>query len=177
MIWILPVYLLDGCSNRDPYLKIDHRFTVFAICGSCPKSLINNDRTVRWDWFDPKNNSFKTYEEFEAAARWELEDISDLKLSDSVIIGGYPLGYFIADRKTGKLRRYVSKDERDLVLKREYGLDAAKDIHPPGGWLQIQSRFLWQWFLSYYIGCLLLIPLITIRSFRKSLRALPPATV
>lgn len=158
--------------NRDPYLKIDHRFTVLAICGSCPKSLINNDRSMRWDWFNTKNNAFKTYEEFEAVARWELEDVQEIKLSDAVIVGDYPLGCFIADRKTGKLRRYVSTDERDLVLKTEYGVAGAKYLHPPSEWLWTKSRFLWQWFLTYYIGCLLCVPFFTIRTFLKRSRVL-----
>jgi hypothetical protein len=49
LIWIIPMNLLDGCLNRDPYLEIDHRFSISAICGSCPLSLINRDKSQKWD--------------------------------------------------------------------------------------------------------------------------------
>lgn len=167
IVWILPMNLLDGCLNRDPYLKIDHRFSISAICGSCPKHLINRDRTRKWDWNKPENNSFKTYEEFEATTNWTLEDITQFKLSEEVIIGRSPEGCFIADRRTGKLRLYQIQAGRDQVLRQEYGVDPERDVHPPSQWMWTRSRFLWPWFLSYYIGCLLWIVIQTIRSVRK----------
>lgn len=91
--------LLDGCLNRDPYLKIDDRFEIIAICGSCPHYLNLKDKSLRWDWQNPENNSFKSFEEFLAATNWTLEDVSKYKLSDAVIIGHSPQGRFLVDRK------------------------------------------------------------------------------
>jgi len=163
--------LLDGCLNRDPYLKIDDRFTLSAICGSCPKWLVINDQSQKWDWKVPENNRFKSFDEFLEATHWTLEDVTECKLSEEVIIGLSPEGRFIADRKTGKLHLYQSLSERDQVLRQEYGLDPQKDVHPPSQWMWTRSRFLWPWFLSYYIGCLLLLPIHTIRSARKGSQA------
>lgn len=176
IVWILPMNLLDGCLNRDPYLKIDDQFTLSAICGSCPKWLVNDNRSHKWDWNNPENNPFKTFEEFLEATHWTLEDVTQYKLSDEVIIGDSPEGRFIADRKTGKLQLYSSQSERDYILRQEYALDPEKDIHPPSGWMWTRSRFLWPWFLSYYIGCLVVIPFHTIRRFRKITRVEATAT-
>jgi len=170
LIWIIPMNLLDGCLNRDPYLKIDHRFSILAICGSCPLNLINRDKSQKWDWNDQENNPFKTFEEFEAATDWRLESVTQIKLSDEVIIGDSPKGSFIADRKTGKLNLLQSQSARDYVLKHDYSLDLDNDIHPPTEWMWIRSRLFWPWFLSYYIGCLLLLPPHTIREEYKRSR-------
>jgi hypothetical protein len=167
IVWILPLNLLDGCLNRDPYLKIDDRFCIFAICGSCPQSLILRDRSAKWDWNVSGNDSVEGFDDFLATTNWTLENVTHYKLSDAVIIGDSSEGSFIADRKTGRLRLYPSLAKRDVVLRQEYGLDPDKDIHPPSEWLWTKSRFLWPWFLSYYIGCLLVLPLYTVLSARK----------
>jgi hypothetical protein len=126
------------------------------------------DKSLRWDWQNPENNSFKSFEEFLAATNWTLEDVSKYKLSDAVIIGHSPQGRFLVDRKTGTYRLFSSTHERDQVLKNEYGLDAKVDLHPPGFWMVMKSRFGWQWFLAYYVGCLIWIPMSTIRAAWRS---------
>jgi hypothetical protein len=102
--WVFPVLLLENCMNRDPYIKIDERFSVVAVCGSCPKILINKAP----DWRQSIRAVFQLegedYEEamdrFEKTQKWELEGVTDYKLSDSVITGNSAKGYFIADRRS-----------------------------------------------------------------------------
>ena len=105
--WILPVMLLDGCFNRDPYVKVDERFALAAICGSCPMSLIQRDpqSEQRRDEIEklPQPEQDKAWDDYIETASWQIHDLTECLLSEKVIIGhSSDEGFFMADRGTGQ---------------------------------------------------------------------------
>ncbi len=160
--WILPVMLLDGCFNRDPYLKIDERFSLSAISGGSPKSLINRDPEYRSKWDSIHNlkgaELEKTRDELHETSSWQLHEVADYKLADEAIIGRSERGYFIADRQDGRLHLFPEKAERDRILREQYHLDPKTSFHPPREWMWMRSRLFWPWVELYYLCCLVVIP-------------------
>jgi hypothetical protein len=170
LVWIFPVLMLENCMNRDPHLKIDERFSLVAICGSCPMALIYRDDSLRWP---PERTPEMTDEDFSKAMdktlkalRWQLREITDYKLTEKAIIGRSPDGHFIADRITGVLRLFRSNKERDQALEAEYHLRPDSDFHPPSTWMWARSRYCWPWFHLYSLACFILIPWLTTRPGR-----------
>lgn len=162
--WILPVMLLDGCFNRDPYVKIDERFALAAICGSCPMSLIQRDpqSNQRRDELEklPQPEQDKAWDEFIETASWQIHDLTDYLLSEKAIIGhSSDEGFFIADRSSGRRFIFKTRAERDEALKMSFGLNA-KDasFHKPTQLMWMCSRFFWPWPELYYLICLFVIP-------------------
>ncbi len=150
-VWIFPMFVFDGCLNRDPHLEIDEHFTIGAISGGSPLYLSYRNRSARMS----------------SLWRWELGAIADYKLADAAIIGSSPKGYFIADRHTGALKLFPSSKERDQVLRDEYQADPVNTFAPPSLLMWMKSRFLWPWIYLYYVACLLFIPWLSVRSQRR----------
>jgi hypothetical protein len=158
--------------NRDPYLKIDERFSLVAICGSCPMALIYRDDSLQWP---PEKTPEMTDEDFSKAmdktlkaSRWQLQEITDYKLTAKAIIGRSPEGHFIADRSTGVLRLFRSNKERDQALDAEYHLHPGSDFNPPSEWMWARSRYFWPWFHLYFLACFILIPWLSLRAERNA---------
>lgn len=162
--WILPVMLLDGCFNRDPYVKIDERFSIAAICGSCPMSLIQRDPKwqERSDEVErlPKPEREKAWDELMETASWQIHDLTECQLSEKVIIGhSSDEGFFMADRGTGRRFIFKSRTGRDVALKNNFGLDAQDEsFHKPTQLMWMRGRVFWPWVELYYLVCLLIIP-------------------
>jgi len=168
--WILPVMLLDGCFNRDPYMKIDERLSYSAICGGCPKSLdySNPNRGLR---FHPMTQSqMKDYEKDWENADWSMEEVTDFLMSEHLLIGRSPEGYFIADRRDGRLHLFPGRGERDWMLREQYHLDPETSFHAPTQLMWMRSRLFWPWVELYYLCCLVVIPWLVIRAHRHSTR-------
>ncbi|MES2594747.1 MAG: hypothetical protein V4662_05410 [Verrucomicrobiota bacterium] len=172
LAWVFPVLLLENCMNRDPYIEIDERFSILAVCGSCPKILINKAPDWRQSIRAVYQLDGKAYEEalhhFEQTQKWELEGVTEYKLSESVITGNSAKGYFIADRRSGTLLIFGSDPAREWTLRHEYNLNPEEDLHPPPLWMHLRSRAFWPWFHLYFLACLLFIPWLTIRADHRS---------
>jgi hypothetical protein len=163
LAWIFPVFLFDGCLNRDPYLKVDKRFSIMAICSGCPMHLLYRDSSIHWSRETVEELSdeerTKAFEAYLKKQSWHLDDITDYKLSDVAIIGGSPKGYFIADRHSGVLRLFPTINERDQVLRVDYRLDSLASFAPPSAITWMKSNWLWPWVHLYYATCFVFVPL------------------
>lgn len=148
-VWIFPVLLFDGCLNRDPYLKVDEHFTIAASCGGCPMYLSYRNKSAPVSLHEPFQNW-----------HWSLGDIDGCRLSEAAIIGDSSEGPFIADRFSGELRLFSSRDERDQVLRLQYHLES-HEFSPPSALMWMKSRALWPWIYIYYFGCFVLVPWLT----------------
>lgn len=170
-VWVFPVFLFESCLNRDPYLKIDERFSIAAISGSHPLTLINRDPNGRqaWDAIKHLNEDefIKASEELLKTSRWQLHEITEYEISEKAIIGYSPEGFFIADRLSGTLRLFQLSTERDQTLRDQYQLDPASDFLPPSAWMWARSRTFWPWFHLYFICCFILIPWFSVHSQRR----------
>jgi hypothetical protein len=171
-VWVFPVLLFEGCLNRDPYLKIDEQFSMAAISGSHPLTLINRDPNARQarDAIKHLNEDefIKASEEMLKTSRWQLHEITDYKISEKAIIGCSPEGFLIADRRSGKLRLFQTVAERDKILRGEFHLDAVLDFMPPSEWMWARSRTFWPWFHLYFLACFILIPWLSLRAERNA---------
>lgn len=167
MVWVFPVFLFDGCLNKDPFLWVDERFYIGAAWPGAPVYLnYTNGSLKRSEEVAPEKSDrerMKAYETFQKKRHWQLYDISQFSFSDKAIIGNSPKGWFIADRSSGELNLFPSANERDLVVRNVYHLDPLQSFGRPSCLMQLRSNFLWPWVHLYYAACLVLIPLLTAR--------------
>lgn len=171
--WILPVMLLDGCFNRDPYVKIDERYSMMAISGSQPMTMIQRDpqRQERRDEIEklPQPEQDKAWDDYFETASWQIRELTDYLLSEKAIIGhSSDDGFFIADRATGRRFIFKTRAERDEALKMNFSLDAKDEsFHKPTQLMWMRSRLFWPWPVIYYLICLFVIPWRTFKRQRR----------
>ena len=153
LLWVLPVHLLDGCVNRDPYLKIDDRYTLSAICGGCPKSLSYQLPQKEYE----KLNEIKDLEirlNARVESRWYLDEVREFALSDRVLTGLSENRLFLVDRQVAQPQFFPTRQARNQALREVHGIDPDKDLHPPSQWMWLRSRFFFPWVEIYYLLCL-----------------------
>lgn len=170
MVWVFPVFLFDGCLNRDPFLRVDDHFYIGAAWYGSPiyldytnVSLKGSDESAAGV---SDEESMKAYETFKKKRHWQLDGITQFSLSETAIIGNSPKGWFIADLVSGELKLFPSLSERDLVLHNVYHLDPLHSFGRPSWLMQLKSNFLWPWVHLYYAACLVLVPLLTLMGHR-----------
>jgi len=176
LAWIFPVFLFDGCLNRDPYLKIDDHYIIGANCSGCPLSLNYRNSSIKWDEESAGDMSREEWDRaFEAYRKrqlWHLDDITDYMLSDAAIIGRSPKGWFIADQRSGDLRLFESSAQRDEALRKAYHLDDLNSFVRPSALMQMKSNGLWPWVHLYYAACFILVPSLTFARNRSTQKQL-----
>lgn len=174
MVWVFPVFLLDGCFNRDPFLKVNDHFYIGASWPGAPIYLdytnwsLKGSEEAAEEMYGEERT--KAFESFRKKKHWQLDDITQFSLSETVIIGNSPKGWFIADLASGELKLFSSISGRDQVLRDIYHLDPVHSFGPPSWLMQVKSNFLWPWVHLYYAACLVLVTLLTLRESRRAPR-------
>lgn len=172
LAWIFPVFLFDGCLNRDPHLKVDEHFTIGASWPGAPMYLDYSNASEK----SPEeaademsqDERLKALQEHQSRQHWQLSGIADFGLSETVISGNSPKGWFIADRSSGLLRLFPSSDERDRALQVEHHLDWPGSFAPPSMLMRMRSNWLWPWVHLYYSACFILIPAWMLAMHRRN---------
>lgn len=167
-IWFVPVFLLYGCLNRDPYLRIGEYFKICSISDAVPLDLAYHRPVVV--------TPTMTMEEWEAAtakSSWSIRQLRDYRWNDTAIIGVTEKGPFIADRVTGQLSLYATVEARDEALRSTYGTPPSAYL-PPSELDWMKSDAGWPYFHLYFLGCLIAIPIIAVVQIIKRPAARTP---
>lgn len=100
--FVLPVWLLDSCANRDPAFYLDERSQLFATWASAPLTFEFRDRS---------NSELR---------RFRMKDVTEFLMSRSLFLGKSGDNYFILERISGAKRLFDTQEARDRALGDEF---------------------------------------------------------
>lgn len=166
MCWVFPVFMLDACFHRDPYLRINEHFSAGASWAGAPVYLDYTNWSVQWSEKAAEGMSeeekAKAHADYKKKRHWQLQEITKVSFSDAAVIGNSPKGWFIADLGTGELQLFPTSSARDLALQTVYHLDPARSFGPAPWLMRQRSNSFWPWVDLYYVACFIGIPWLTI---------------
>ena len=132
-VLVLPVWLLDGCINRDPLYYLDSKSQLGASWPGGPLYFDYRDRT-----------SLQNY-----AQGYQLDNITEFLMDDSVFTGMTGNQYFIIRRADGYKVLFDTKAERDAVLAKDYSVNIS-NLHEKPWYSEIQAGAFFPYDLLYY---------------------------
>ena len=132
-IFVLPVWLFDGCANRDPSYYLDETSSLIAPWSTAPLTFDYRDRT------NPD------------AERYQLHDVTEFLISDALFTGRTEGQFFIVRRPSGSKELFATQAERDSALKQDFSTSVSELRGKP--WYSgIQANVFYPWNLFYYIA-------------------------
>lgn len=129
-VYVLPVFLFDGCLNRDPAFYLDDKSRLIAPWQTAPLTL--NYRNGEVD-----------------GNRFQLRDVTEFLMAGSVFTGKTVDDYFIVRSSDGLKRVFHSVAERDAALKSEFALEISKMESVPW-YAGMKANHLYPYNLIYY---------------------------
>ena len=126
-VLVLPIWLLDGCLNRDPLIYIDKKY---RLIGAWPGDLNLQELPV---------------------GRLHIQDVQDFRMNGTVLTGKCSKGYFIVERATAEQSIYSRIDERDAVLRTKFSTSAS-DLNELPITAYLRGNFFFPYNLIYYVG-------------------------
>jgi hypothetical protein len=131
-IFVLPVWLFDGCANRDPGYYLDDTSSLGAPWSTAPLTFEFRDReNPDSDWY-------------------QLHDVTDFLMNDSLFTGRTAEEYFIVHRPEGDKYFFRTQGERDAALKRDFSTSVGELRQKP--WYSgIRANVFFPWNLLYYV--------------------------
>lgn len=137
-VFVLPAWMFDGCANRDPCFYLDDKSHLIAPWSTAPLTFDYRDRT------NPKSE------------RYQLDDISEFMMTDSIFTGKTAERYFIVNRSSGEKSFYSSVGERDAALERDFGT-AVDDLREKPWYSGVRANVFYPYNLAYYFAAIVLI--------------------
>lgn len=142
-IFVLPVWLFDGCVNRDPTFHLDAKSRLIAPWPTAP---------LTFDYRDRENPN---------SERYQLHDITDFLIGDSVFTGKTGNDFFIVRRSDGHRHLFATESERNAALSRDYSTRIS-ELHPKPWYSAIQANIFFPYNLIYYFGAGTIIVIVCI---------------
>lgn len=130
-VYVLPVFLFDGCLNRDPSFYLDDKTRLIAPWQTAPLTLSYRNDAV------PSGNSF------------QLRDITEFSMAGAVFTGKAGNDYFIVRSSDGLKWIFSNLAERDLALKSEFALEVSEMESVPW-YAGMRANSLYPYNLIYY---------------------------
>ncbi|WP_038167142.1 hypothetical protein [Verrucomicrobium sp. BvORR106] len=130
-VYVLPVFLFDGCFNRDPAFYLDDKTELIAPWQSAPLTLsYRNDSAA-------SGNSF------------QLRDVTEFLMAGSVFTGKTGEDYFIVRSSDGVKLVFSSIAKRDHALKSQFALEVSQ-MHPEPWYAGMRANHFYPYNLIYY---------------------------
>ncbi|MCB1098586.1 MAG: hypothetical protein KDN22_23640 [Verrucomicrobiae bacterium] len=143
-IFVLPVWLLDGCLHRDPLYYLDEKSQLIAPWPSAPLSFDFHDR---------------------AGARsgyYQIHDVTEFLMNGSVFTGKTGEEYFVVRRSDGNRTLFATAADRDATLAASYSTKVA-DLKGIPWHSALRANFFYPYNLIYYLGATCIIAFICLR--------------
>src|SRR5262245_41195148 len=131
--FILPLWLFEGCVDRDPTFYLDSKSELAAIAATEPLYFQYRDRA-------------RPYSE-----SYQLNNITDFLMDESVFTGMTGNQYFIVRRANGDKMLFDTKAERDFALAQHYSTNISK-LHEKPWYSGVQATVFFPYNLIYYGG-------------------------
>lgn len=144
-IFVLPVFLFDGCLNRDPSLYLDANSKLIAPWVNAPLSLNFRNRGL------PDTPHF------------QIPDVTEFLMSGSIFTGKTADDYFVVRSSDGFKQIFPTAAERDRALKNLFSLNLS-DMHPMPWYSGVKGNLLYPYNCIYYAFVTALIVMFTLRS-------------
>ena len=142
IIFVLPVWMFDGCVNRDPNYYLDEKSSLGAGSSRSPLTFEFRDRD------DPSTEPF------------QLHDVRDFLMGDSVFTGRSEGNYFfIVQRADGKNNFFATEAGRDAALVRDFST-SINNLRPKPWYSGIRANALFPFNLMYYLGATVFIVVV-----------------
>ncbi len=137
MFLVFPVWLLDGCLNRDPNLYVDEKYRLIAIAWGEPLTL--RVRPLSLEVSKPR-----------------MDDVKEFRMGERVLTGQSTNGYFVVDRTSDMRSFYATAADRDASLVSQFGT-ARGDLKPLPVTAGMRGNFFFPYNLLFYGGAILCI--------------------
>lgn len=131
-VYVLPVFLFDGCFNRDPAFYLDDRTELIAPWQNAPLTL-----SYRSD-AGPSGDSF------------QLRDVTEFLMVGSVFTGKTGEDYFMVRSSDGVKQIFSSIAKRDHVLKSQFALEVS-ELRPEPWYAGMRANHFYPYNLIYYV--------------------------
>ena len=148
-VFLLPPFLLDSCINRDPLYYLDENSKLLAPWPGAPLSF-----------------QYSTKEE--GSGNWyQLGNVEDFLMNDSLFIGKCNSGYFIVQRAGGQQSLFDKLEDRDRVLEIDYKTNVA-DLAPKPWNSRIVAILFFPINLIYYLFAVAIITTVSFPLWKTS---------
>ena len=139
MFLVFPIWLLDGCLNRDPLFYVDKKYRLIGVAWGQPLQL--QIKPVQVEVTQPS-----------------IDDVKDFRMTDRVLTGKCMNGHFIVNRTSDDRSFYATPEERDSVLKSRFGISQG-DLKPLPATAEMRGNFFFPYNLIFYFTTIALISL------------------
>lgn len=130
-VFVLPVFLFDGCLNRDPAFCLDDKTRLIAPWQTAPLTL-----------------SYRSGDSI-SESRFQLHEISEFMMTGAVFTGKTGGDYFIVRSSDGLKRIFANVAERDRALKSEFALELS-ELHSVPWHAGMRANYFFPYNLIYY---------------------------
>ena len=130
-IFVLPVWLFDGCANRDPNYYLDESSRLIAPWSTAPLTLEIQVRSGS------------------GSERVQLPDISEFRMAEPVFTGKTGEDFFLVSRPEGEVVRFATEENRDAALRRDFAI-TPEALHPKPWYSGIRANLFFPYHLIYY---------------------------
>jgi len=143
-----PLCFFDAMLNRDPSYYLDGASRLIASNQIDPITFEFGDRT------NPESE------------RYQLHDITNFLMNDSVFTGKTGDRFFIVQRPSGVKEFFVTQEERDASLERNFST-TIDDLHKKPWYSGIRANVLFPYNLIYYSGMTVMLSIVAALRWRN----------